>query len=110
MSKNDRPSYEIVPVLKFLVLNSWTMHKLGKSIVEHFGFKYYVSLCCLLKLCMYRSKRMYEPAHLNYASAIIGRSMKGVDWQKDLAYFPVEKTWAYISTNLECQAENFVII
>ena len=56
------------------------MHMLGKRIVERFAFKYYGNLRSLLNL--YRLKKMHEPAHLNYASTNIGRSMKGVDWQR----------------------------
>ena len=57
------------------------MHMLGKRIVDHFAFMCYGNVPNLLKL--YRSNHMYESAHLNYACTIIGRSMKGVDWQKD---------------------------
>jgi len=41
---------------------------------------------------------MYEPAHLNGACTIIGRSMKGVKWQKDRAYFPLDRNEPFVRT------------
>ena len=53
------------------------MQVLGERIADCFALRYYGNLFNLLNL--YRPKHMYEPVHLNNASTIVGRPMKGVD-------------------------------
>jgi len=56
------------------------MQVLGKRIVDRFAFEHYGNSLNVLN--SNRLKHTYEPAQLNYACTSIGRSMKGVDWQK----------------------------
>ena len=72
------------------------MHMLGERIVDRFAFKYCSDLLNCLKL--YRSKHMYELAHLDYACTIFGRYMKRLTTGKKTVLIASGKNEPFIGT------------
>ena len=73
---------EVVPAIRVLVLNTGS-DKNARETTSYGKILKHPKLC--------GSAHMYESVHLNYACIVTGGSMKGADWQKDVAYFPVDK-------------------